>query len=98
MAKRSGGNYAASWFIIGFLTGIAATLAVVVFVWRARDREAAAVPPAPPAAVQPAHRAELKARRSPMIPASSLPTPDEQVQEDAAAAGMTSRSHSRPPQ
>ena len=97
MADRGGSN-SFSWFVIGFLAGVAATLAVLIwFGARSPRREAAA--PAPAAAMPRATRkAELKPlpRKEDAIPASALPAPDEQVVEDAAAAGMTSRSKNRP--
>jgi hypothetical protein len=100
VANRSGGGYAASWFIIGVLTGVAATLAALIFLgWRWPGRQAYSEPPPAPAASRPMRHAELKPRPvQEAPPPSAQPTPDQQVVEDAAAAGMTSRSRGRPPQ
>lgn len=95
MASRSGG-YSFSWFVIGFLAGVAATLAVLIFTGRAARHEAAVEPAPAEAGARPARKAQLKPRAPDQAPPASAPTTDEQVAEDAAAAGMTSRSK-RPP-
>ena len=97
MANRSGG-YSFSWFVIGFLAGVAATLAVLIFTGRSMRREEAIEPAPVQAAAHAAPRAQLKPRPPNEALPSSAPTTDEQVAEDAAAAGMTSRSKSRPGQ
>ena len=99
MASRSGSS-GVSTFVIGFLAGAAAILAImIVFGGRPAPREVAQ-DPAPPPAVAPhaVRHAEAARPPEPALPASALPAPDEQVQEDAAAAGMTSRSRSPPGQ
>lgn len=108
MASRSGGG--AGWFIVGFLAGVGATLAIIIFATRPQPAHVAipamAAPAAPvvtyhapnspygvasssaaagaetPASSAPAHASGM---------ASSPPATDQQTQEDAAAAGMTSR-------
>ena len=104
MASRSGGG--AGWFIVGFLAGVGATLAVIIFATRPQPTRVAipaltapagpvvtyhapsapyggaAAPGRPPASGAPAYVSG---------PAASSPATDRQTQEDAAAAGMTSR-------
>lgn len=106
MADRDGGSHPFNWFLIGFVVGVAATLAALLWLGMKRDRpaaddvEAASSEPAPASAL-PAQRATAV----PVLPAppkrAALPTEDhphavqresdEQMAEDAAAAGMTSR-------
>ena len=94
MAERRGGQ-GASWFVIGFLAGVAATLAVMIYTAGRPARQAEAAEPStvvtytPPRIVRP-RRAALSESASPAL-AGSPAAPDEQVQEDAAATGMTSR-------
>lgn len=95
MASR-GASQNVSWFVIGLLTGVAATLALLIlFSAHSMRREAAVAPIAPADAV--AHQPRKAALKPQTLvetpPASASPAPDEQVAEDAAAAGMTSRSH-----
>ncbi len=108
MASRSGGG--AGWFIVGFLAGVGATLAVIIFATRPQPTRVAipalAAPagpvvtyhapsapygglPAPAAAPAPPPASSAPAYVS--GPAGSAPATDRQTQEDAAAAGMTSR-------
>jgi hypothetical protein len=96
MASRSG-SYSVSWFVIGLLAGVALTLAVILVLFgsRAGRREAVDVPVSAAYPARPAHRAQLAPRPAP-TPSASQPV-DEQTAEDAAAAGMTSRSHANPP-
>jgi hypothetical protein len=96
MAKSSGGGHAFSWALIGFLAGVAATLAVLIFIGGRPSRrdEAEAPRPVPAAMTRPAHRNELKPRAAEEAAPATPQAVDEQVAEDAAAAGMTSRSHS----
>jgi len=104
MANGSGGSNALGWAVLGFLAGVAATLAVLVFMGPGHGRrplaptEATALPPSPklaavtapkPAVVKPAPLSSARA---------AVAATDQQVQEDAAAAGMTSRRQpSEPP-
>ncbi len=103
MANGSGGSNALGWAVLGFLAGVAATLAVLVLMGPGHGRrppaptEAAAPPPTPkiaaltapkPAALKPAPVSSARA---------AVTTTDQQVQEDAAAAGMTSRRQSSEP-
>ena len=99
MASRGGSN-SFSWFVIGFLAGVAATLAVLIWSGARSPRREAAAPAPAAAPSRPARKAELKpiSKREDSLPASAGPAPDEQVVEDAAAAGMTSRSKNRPGQ
>jgi hypothetical protein len=88
------GSYSFSSFVIGFLAGVAATLAVLIlFSGHSNHRESVEAPASDThAALRPARKAESQKALQPSLPASVAPAPDEQVQEDAAAAGMTSRS------
>ena len=99
MAGR-GGSYSVSSFVIGFLAGVAATLAVLILFSGHSNRREVTDQPASEAqpAPRPAHKAESHRSDQPGLPASTAPAPDEQVQEDAAAAGMTSRSRAPPSQ
>jgi hypothetical protein len=89
-----GGSYSFSSFVIGFLAGVAATLAVLILFSGHSNRRETVEQPASEAqpAPRPAHKAESHKSDQLALPASAAPAPDEQVQEDAAAAGMTSRS------
>lgn len=101
MAERTGSSNAFWWGLIGFFLGVAATLAAVIFVSRGeRAPEDADPPPQSVATVAPPrhHRAPNPPASSPTaavgpVPATAADAPisDEQVAEDAAAAGMTSR-------
>jgi hypothetical protein len=87
MAAR--GSNAFWWALIGFFMGVVVTLVGVI----ATGRHDANAAPDSIAVARPVHarRAEVLAAPAP-IPQSSAPaTVDEQVAEDAAAAGMTSR-------
>jgi hypothetical protein len=90
MATRSSNAF--WWALIGFFLGVAATLAAVIAIGggdggadspEAKARRAALTPPAP------SHRALRPATGSPADEAPAIS--DQQVAEDAAAAGMTSR-------
>lgn len=100
MADRSSGA-TASWFLIGFLTGVAATLATLIFVNGRPVRQAEAAPAPAAVITYTPPRVSLPRRSMETPPESASPSaitapaePDEQVQEDAAAAGMTSRTQS----
>ena len=108
MASRSGGG--AGWFIVGFLAGVGATLAIIIFATRPQSTRVA-IPtlaaPTAPVVTYHAPNAPYGGGVSPTATpsptpasgapayASGPPTPapatDQQTQEDAAAAGMTSR-------
>ena len=103
MADRSTGI---GWFAVGFLAGVGATLAAIIFATRPQPTRLAAPAPAPPAAAVVTYHA-------PVVPQASLPSPppasaqqgpapaaapparpvspDQVTGDDAAAAGMTSR-------
>ena len=103
MAAREGGGHPFNWFIIGFVAGVVATVAAIFYLQERRDTrsedvdtkppEAAsaapasipALPPAPPAA------AKQPTVAVPSRPQASQRECDELMAEDAAAAGMTSR-------
>ncbi len=109
MASRSVG---VGWFFVGFLAGVGATLAVIIFATRPQPTRVALPAPQPQAAAVVTYHAPRVAeapplagpappRAQPAAPAQDVTPrpgrpargsgPDEQTQEDAAAAGMTSR-------
>jgi hypothetical protein len=83
--------------VIGFLAGLAVALAAMILIQGRARHQAVAAPAASSALPRPARRAEPVTRREPP-PQSASPSTDEQVAEDAAAAGMTSRSRKPPGQ
>jgi hypothetical protein len=108
MAAREGGSHPFNWFLIGFVVGVAATLAALLYFGvrndnAAPDEQGRAENPAP------AHAAAVHAVPAPAVVASAAPRKavvptverpratqretDEQMAEDAAAAGMTSRTN-----
>ena len=100
MADRGAGR-GVPWFVVGFLAGVAATLAVLI-IGSLRSTQPVETSPSPRAAVVTYTPPRTSMRRAPVAPrlaGSSEPSaltapaggPDEQVQEDAAATGMTSR-------
>ena len=104
MASRNGGG--TGWFVVGFLAGVGATLAVIIFATRPQAAHVAVPPvptPAGPVVTYHAPNAPYggAGMTPPAQPAPSAPTDtgrpapaqatDQQTQEDAAAAGMTSR-------
>ena len=98
MASGSGGSNAIGWAVLGFLAGVAATLGVLVFLTPGHGRHREMQPAAAPAAIPPPAETAREARPPRPEPSAKPPTPsvaaadiDQQVQEDAAAAGMTSR-------
>lgn len=102
--KRGGGGF--FWGVVGFLVGVAVTLALLAFMSRetgggeADPRTAAdeaaesaqdAVPEAP-ALPAPKPAEEAKAPPRPREPSPGLdPDTDDQIADDAASSGMTSR-------
>ena len=105
MASRTAG---VGWFAVGFVAGVGATLAAIIFATRPQPMQAAVpAPTAPAAAVVTYHAPQFAGVAAQSPPAPILPHPpsapaavpparaaalDRQTQEDAAAAGMTSRS------
>jgi hypothetical protein len=102
MAREGGGGGGAfGWLVLGVIVGVAGTLAVETLIGHHGPQQAeqpatsaavavvtpAAAPPPPAAPVQPVSAAPTAVATD----ASSLSHED--VQDDAAAAGMTSRSH-----
>jgi hypothetical protein len=96
MARENGGG-ALGWTLLGFLAGIAATLGVQMLIPGGERPEHAAssatVVVAPPSAPPPVAPTKKKAAVASAAPAhlSVADQPDGQVADDAAAAGMTSR-------
>jgi hypothetical protein len=101
MARDSGGGGAFGWTVLGILVGVAGTLAVETLLNTHQAREVneeqavssasaavAAVPAPPKPAVKP-----LSAAVAQKSDATTLSQDD--VEDDAAAAGMTSRSRPR---
>lgn len=105
MAEKSKGGGGFFWLIIGMLLGIALTLGALMFLnsgpvagddeMSAADSAAAsaALEGEGPAAVEPAQLpAPVAKAPTPRQPDAGLdPHTDDQIAEDAAAAGMTSR-------
>lgn len=100
MASRSAG---VGWFAVGFLAGVGATLAAIIIATRPQPmRVNLPAPQAPAAPVVTYHAPKLAAAaalpaptptQTPAAPAprTTASAPDRQTQDDAAAAGMTSR-------
>jgi hypothetical protein len=101
--KRGGGGF--FWGVVGFLVGVAVTLALLAFMSRESgggyDRRTAAdeaaesareiAPEDMPALPPPAPKAETKAP-APRDPSPGLdPSTDDQIADDAASSGNTSR-------
>jgi hypothetical protein len=110
MAREGGGGGALGWTVLGFLAGVAATLAIQTLMSSNAERgspDEASVhtpivvqseAPRPRVAAPAAHMASAAAHRAPSEAQSAA-----EVADDAAAAGMTSRvthdaSASSPPQ
>jgi hypothetical protein len=105
MATRDGGSHPFNWFLIGFVVGVAATLAALLFLGARHDRSApedtdAPAGPAPAAAIRaapptvtyaPPVAAKKVAPATDDRPHVTQRESDAQMAEDAAAAGMTSR-------
>ncbi len=104
MASRTAG---VGWFAVGFLAGVGATLAAIIFATRPQPVQVSLPTPQAPAAPvvtyhapklpEPTARPTPPASAAPQLPAAVAkaqpPQPDRQTQDDAAAAGMTSRAH-----
>jgi hypothetical protein len=99
MADASRSGNALGWLVLGFLAGVAATLAVLTFLTpphtgrRSQPSEATSTAPEPRISEKTSVRPSVKPAPS-SAPAPALAAAnaaDQQVQEDAAAAGMTSR-------
>ncbi|HEX4182858.1 MAG TPA: hypothetical protein VHY34_06345 [Caulobacteraceae bacterium] len=96
MASDAGRSNALGWAVLAFLAGVAATLGLLVLTeHHPRHHEETTVAPT---AIPPAKVAETKVPKpvapKPVAVSSAVATEtavDQQVQEDAAAAGMTSR-------
>jgi len=98
MADGSRGSNALGWVVLGFLAGVAATLSILVVLNPGHGRrheeppaEAVAPAPLPKIAEDEPPKAPSAAKPAPSVAPISTATVDQQVQEDAAAAGMTSR-------
>lgn len=109
MARESGGGGALGWTLLGFLAGIAATLGVQTLMGeneRASASDEASVSSqmhinktAPPVApVKPVKKKAEALAAASAAPAhsSAAAQADSDVEDDAAAAGMTSRVSSAP--
>lgn len=100
MAQKSGGGW--FWLILGILAGVALTLAAMVFLnggsgdggdSRSAADDAAAAAQAGDAAALPAPTVPEKKTDAVPRPADAGidPASDDQIADDAAASGMTSR-------
>lgn len=111
--KRSGFGGCLAQIVLGFLAAIAAALAVLFFLSSApldaevegpslADEAAARVEPPDVPVETPAPRAptaqDITVRVPPQIDAGIDPRSDDQIADDAAAAGMTSRTPSPTPE
>lgn len=106
MAAREGGSHPFNWFLIGFVVGVAATLAALLFLGVRHDGATSGDPDGPESAA-PAHASAIPTVPAPVVAAPPAPKKaalppaerprasqresEEQMAEDAAAAGMTSR-------
>ena len=104
MAERSGAGGAFGWLLLGFLGGVAVTLGVetlMVSHTHHSGGEDAAVAATPrmsvplPAPVTPVKTHDVKPAADPSREYQA-PQPEGQVADDAAAAGMTTRSTHSP--
>jgi hypothetical protein len=104
MAQKSGGSW--FWLVLGLLAGVALTLAVLMFLnsgggddsggrTLADDAAANAIQPEAPVLPAPAP-VEKAAPTAPRHDAGIDPASDDQIAEDAAASGMTSRAPATP--
>ena len=102
MAERSGAGGAVGWLLLGFLGGVAVTLGVETLMFGHGHRDVqgdSAIAATPRMSVPlPAQVATIKPHDTrPAVDAAasshfSAPQPEGQVEDDAAAAGMTTRS------
>ena len=102
MAERSGAGGALGWVLLGFLGGVAVTLGVETMMWGHGHRSTVSDDPA--TATTPRMAVQLPPPVTPIKPPSAAkaavdpsrayqaPQPEGQVEDDAAAAGMTTRS------
>jgi hypothetical protein len=106
MARESGGGGALGWTLLGFLAGIAATLGVQTLM-SGSDRSSAAeeavssqvhiTKAAPPSApVKPVKKKIETLAATSSAPSAPTVQPSPEVEDDAAAAGMTSRVSTAP--
>jgi hypothetical protein len=104
MAAREGGGHPFNWFIIGFVAGVIATVAAMIYLGVRRPhgeegadtRPAEAAASAAPAQIPALPPAPPPSAKKPVAPVQERPQvsrreSEEQMAEDAAAAGMTSR-------
>ncbi|CAN1570770.1 hypothetical protein MCEMIH16_03197 [Caulobacteraceae bacterium] len=102
MAQKSGGSW--FWLLVGILAGIALTLSALLFLnagsGDGADTRTAADDAAATAAGQLPDAGTLPAPSAPLPKAAAVPIPrdagidpatDDQIADDAAASGMTSR-------
>ncbi len=99
MAQKSGGGW--FWLILGILAGVALTLGALMFLnsgsgdsadGRSVADDAAAAAQAPDLPVLPLPAPEKKAGTVPVPRDAGIdPASDDQIADDAAASGMTSR-------
>lgn len=103
MARESGGGGAFAWTLLGFLAGVAATLGVQLLLnGPAHTSPDEAQPSAAPHVAAAVSSAPEVKKPAPVVSSASAAPPAKRAQpsaevaDDAAAAGMTSRTDRRP--
>ena len=92
MAERNGASNAFWWLLIGYLLGVATTIGALLFLNRGPTPQAPAAAERSAQVAAPSTAARIAKPQVPArAPSSVQASQEQQVAEDAAAAGMTSR-------